>query len=68
MKIKSTVILLVVLFSTTVYAECPCIDCIKSARNNLATCVADAKTEVQKKVCPKIFKKAFKKCSEGVCK
>ena len=67
MKIKSIVVLLVVLFSTTVYADCPCIECLQSARNNLATCVADVKTEAQKKVCAKMLKKAVRKCNEGVC-
>lgn len=69
MKVRTTALLLAVaLFSSSVLAESPCIECRKAALLEVQKCMASAKTEAEKSACTKKGQDLTKSCDNGACK
>jgi hypothetical protein len=69
MKTKiTTALFLSLLFSASVLAETPCVECRKEAMLKVAACQKDAQTKSEKDACTKKAQDLTKACNEGACK
>jgi len=60
--------LLLTLFGTPLYAQSPCLECLKEAREELKNCLENAISQEDKKSCQEKKEIRAKTCEDGLCK
>jgi len=61
------VLLPILLFGTSVFAQNPCTDCLKAAQEQLTQCLGNAISQEDKKSCAERQQAKAKACENGEC-